>query len=143
MGSRNLKDLHPELVKRWKEAVEIFAEMFPDLPRPFLTQTFRSPQEQNELYAQGRAKPGKVVTNAKGGRSLHNYTPALAFDIAFKDAGGKVSWDIALFRKFAGIAKKSGLAWGGDWQSFKDYPHFQPPNYTWQSASNGIPPQFS
>lgn len=31
--------------------------------------TYRSNAEQNELYAQGRTKAGKIVTNAKGGQS--------------------------------------------------------------------------
>lgn len=32
----------------------------------------RSFAEQNELYAQGRTKPGPIVTNVRGGYSNHN-----------------------------------------------------------------------
>ena len=39
----------------------------------------RTIKEQNELYAIGRTKAGKKVTNAKGGSSFHNY--GIAFDI--------------------------------------------------------------
>lgn len=59
--------------------------------------TFRTHEEQDSLFAQGRTKPGKIVTNAKGGQSIHNY--GLAFDIVMlydKDGDGKfeeVSWD--------------------------------------------------
>ena len=35
--------------------------------------------EQNELYAQGRTRPGRIVTKARGGYSNHNF--GIAFDI--------------------------------------------------------------
>jgi len=38
-------------------------------------------EEQNDLYAFGRTKIGKIVTFAKAGRSMHNY--GLAFDFCF------------------------------------------------------------
>ena len=66
MASRDVNDLLPELAKRWSLAKEKFTTQHPDLPQPFLTQTYRSPEEQNDLFEQGRSKPGKVVTNAKG-----------------------------------------------------------------------------
>lgn len=43
------------------------------------------PREQNSLYAQGRTKPGQVVTWVRGGSNYHNY--GLAVDLAFN--GGK------------------------------------------------------
>ncbi|MGN7308723.1 M15 family metallopeptidase, partial [Bacillus subtilis] len=36
-----------------------------------ITQGLRTVAEQDALYAQGRSKPGKVVTNARGGYSYH------------------------------------------------------------------------
>ena len=136
MASRDPKDLHPEVAKRWQLSKAKFAADNPDLPQPFLTQTYRSPAEQDILYAQGRTKPGKIVTNAKGGQSVHNYMPSCAFDIAFK-AGKVIHWEIALFKKFATVAKSFGLEWGGDWKTFQDNPHYQAPNYTWQDAKAG------
>ena len=62
-----------------------------------LSYTFRTFEEQDKLYAQGRTTKGDKVTNAKGGQSIHNY--GLAFDIVLmydKDGDGKfeeVSWD--------------------------------------------------
>ena len=44
-----------------------------------ITDGYRSIQEQNALYAQGRTTPGKIVTHARGGQSLHNY--GKAFDV--------------------------------------------------------------
>ncbi|MGL4911408.1 MAG: M15 family metallopeptidase [Romboutsia sp.] len=85
--------------------------------------TFRTIAEQDELYAQGRTKSGKVVTNAKGGQSYHNY--GLAFDAA-PLVNGDIDWNNeTLFNKMGQIGQSVGLEWGGSWKSFKDTPHFQ------------------
>jgi peptidoglycan L-alanyl-D-glutamate endopeptidase CwlK len=95
-------------------------------------QTYRSIDEQNELYAQGRTKPGKIVTNARGGSSYHNY--GLAIDIVLIIDGKTASWDmvtdfdgdhVADWMECVKIFKSHGWEWGGDWKSIKDYPHFQ------------------
>lgn len=138
--SRDPNDLHPELRKRWELSAAEYVAKYPDAPMPILTQGLRTHKEQDALYAQGRTKPGKVVTNARGGQSLHNY--GLAFDVAFRDAKGNIDWDdLTPFRRFAVIAKGNGLAWGGDWRR-PDYPHFEPPNMTWQRAKAGEAPKF-
>ncbi|MEG1538276.1 MAG: M15 family metallopeptidase, partial [Clostridiales bacterium] len=36
-----------------------------------ITETLRTKEEQNALYAQGRTKPGNVVTNVKYPNSFH------------------------------------------------------------------------
>jgi len=119
-----------------------FENRHPDLPEVFLTCTYRSRVDQAISYAQGRTAPGKDVTNARPGQSLHNYYPSLAFDIAFK-RGKEVFWNPPLFQQFAEIAKSLGLEWGGDWPRFQDRPHFQPLNFTWQMAANGEQPVFA
>jgi len=107
--------------------------------------TLRTNQEQDAIYAQGRTKlfdnAGKrlgVVTNAKGGQSIHNY--GLAFDIVLlidKDGDGNfesVSWDVkadynknglAEWIEIANYFKSKGWSWGGDWKKLKDAPHFE------------------
>lgn len=86
-------------------------------------QGFRSFAEQDALYAQGRTKPGAIVTNARGGDSFHNY--GVACDIVFV-VNGRPSWDSKHPWKTLGkIGKTNGLEWGGDWTSFVDLPHFQ------------------
>lgn len=89
-----------------------------------VTQGLRTMEEQAALYAQGRTAPGQVVTNAKPGSSWHNF--GLAFDVAVV-VGGKPTWpnDQALWNKIGELGKAQGLIWGGDFQSFKDMPHFQ------------------
>jgi peptidoglycan L-alanyl-D-glutamate endopeptidase CwlK len=125
MPSRNLEDLVGELVDAWRVALLAHAVTFPDQPQPFITCTYRSPEEQLELYAQGRTAPGKIVTQLKSG-SKHNTNPSRAFDIAFQK-DGKMYWDKKHFIRFAGIIKSINPAvkWGGDWKKFKDYPHFE------------------
>ena len=101
----------------------------------YVTRTFA---EQSALYAQGRTAPGKIVTNAPAGLSIHNYS--LAFDIVLlvdKDGNGSheaASWDTATdfdgdgvsdWMEIVAIAKKYGWSWGGDWTSIKDLPHFE------------------
>lgn len=86
-----------------------------------VTQGVRTVAEQNALYALGRTKPGKIVTNAKGGTSFHNFN--VAFDICFlinKKASYTGPWD-----KVGAIAEKLGLEWGGRWKGLVDKPHFQ------------------
>ncbi len=84
---------------------------------------FRSFAEQNKLYAQGRTTPGSIVTNARGGESLHNY--GVAFDAVFM-VGGKPSWaEKHPWTLLGETAEAIGLEWGGRWTSFKDRPHMQ------------------
>jgi len=86
-----------------------------------LTCGYRSIEEQNRLYARGRTTPGRIVTNARGGCSWHNF--GLAADYVFL-VNGKVSWD-GPWEKFGRIARECGLEWGGDWKRFRDRPHVQ------------------
>lgn len=38
----------------------------------YVYEGFRTPQRQDQLYAQGRTSPGRIVTNARSGQSFHN-----------------------------------------------------------------------
>lgn len=102
-----------------------------------ITQGLRTFQEQNALYNQGRVTSGPVVTNARGGQSLHNYGVALDFVLLLPN---DVSWDIHADFDKDGIAdwaevvkvfKDAGWEWGGLWK-FQDTPHLQKTAYTWQ-----------
>lgn len=88
----------------------------------------RSWAQQDALYAQGRTAPGAKVTNARGGYSDHNFGSAGDFGV-FR---GKVYLDEADFkqadtvhRACAAHAMECGLDWGGHWESFQDYPHYE------------------
>lgn len=97
-----------------------------------ITQGLRTFEEQNDLYAIGRTKPGKKVTNAKGGQSVHNY--GFAVDIVLIIDGKTASWDVKKDWDADGVADwdecvrifaKYGWSWGGNWTTFKDMPHFE------------------
>lgn len=96
-----------------------------------IVQSLRTIEEQNELWAQGRTKPGNVVTKAKGGSSYHNY--GLAFDFAILYSG-KISWDLdadidhdgkADWMEVVDTFKTNGYTWGGDFHSIPDAPHLE------------------
>ncbi|OAX45744.1 M15 family metallopeptidase [Paenibacillus sp. AD87] len=97
-----------------------------------ITHDFRSIDEQDALYNQGRSIAGNIVTNAKGGESYHNY--GLAIDFALRTPEGDVVWDMerddngngkADWLEVVELAKELGFTWGGDWANFPDYPHLQ------------------
>lgn len=126
MASRSLDDLHP--------AVKARAERFLSLAEQagihlLVTCTYRSWTEQDDLYAQGRTKPGAIVTNARGGNSMHNHRCAL--DIV-PLVNGKPMWDNnspqgkQLYREIGRLGKLAGLDWAGDWTgSLREDVHFQ------------------
>ncbi|MFC4101258.1 M15 family metallopeptidase [Paenibacillus xanthanilyticus] len=97
-----------------------------------ITDDFRSAAEQDALYRKGRETPGSIVTNVKGGHSYHNY--GLAVDFAIETGDGEIIWDLDYdgnrdgqsdWMEIVWLAKSLGFSWGGDWESFPDYPHLQ------------------
>jgi peptidoglycan L-alanyl-D-glutamate endopeptidase CwlK len=97
------------------------------LGRPIVTEGYRSPADQDALYAQGRTKPGAVVTYKRGGESKHNLVPSRALDVTILLDNGQASWSAELLAKFAALMKAASpvVRWGGDWPKFKDRPHFE------------------
>ena len=101
--------------------------------------TYRSNEEQDALYAQGRTEPGEIVTHARGGQSAHNYcigdTPAArAFDIAIyeNETGELLDWSPnSIHWKMAHqIGLDLGMVLGADWPApLTDPPHFEFPNW--------------
>lgn len=85
---------------------------------------FRTFEEQDKLYAIGRPPPPiKKVTKSRGGESYHNY--GLAVDIYIVQDNGLLDLEAIIPPEAIKIAKEEGFAWGGDWENFKDYPHFE------------------
>ena len=88
-----------------------------------VVETVRDLEYQASLYAQGRTKPGKIVTNQRT-PSFHWDKVGLAFDIC-KNVKGHEYDDANFFRRCGAIGKEMGFSWGGDWTSLPDKPHFQ------------------
>ncbi|MEH7393545.1 M15 family metallopeptidase [Bacillus sp. JJ1474] len=116
-----LLNVHPTILKK---ALELIKKCHSEGINILITQGLRKIEEQNALYAQGRTTAGKIVTNAKGGYSYHNY--GLAFDFAVIDTPTKINWNIdSRWKRVGDIGESLGLEWGGRWKDFVDYPHFQ------------------
>lgn len=146
MSSRRIEDLHPDLQWRVRACVDAWRLAGYDV---LITCTWRSSQEQDVLFAQGRTTPGRVVTQARGGESDHNYVspitkiPAsLAFDFV-PLRNGKLVWgtsgdgidddpsddqkdDLELWQRCAAVAKEFGLVWYGEPGSpFREFAHLR------------------
>lgn len=106
--------------------------------------TYRSNAEQEKLYAQGRTAPGKIVTNAKPGKSKHNAVDeygepaAEAFDVvpllhgkpvwADKDDPETPEDEAWIWERVGEHGVAVGLKWYGSPESeFREKPHFQNP----------------
>lgn len=87
-----------------------------------ITSGSRTYAEQNDLYEQGRTKPGKIVTNARGGQSNHCF--GIAFDVTIFN-GSQPVWESPLYKTVGKLGKSLGFTWGGDWASINDEPHFE------------------
>ena len=122
--------MHPTIREQLKKDYLEINKNLPKGVRLRFTQTLRTIKEQDDLYAQGRTKKGKIVTNAKGGQSIHNW--GLAFDIVIlldKDNNGtfeSVSWEVDKHWKMVvDFFKSKGWTWGGDFKTLYDAPHFE------------------
>jgi len=87
---------------------------------------YRGEKEQNAAYDANKSQLRYPASN-------HNKTPSMAFDFApYNTKSPHIRWEeVDQFQKVAkhimSTAKKLGieLEYGGDWESFKDYPHMQ------------------
>jgi len=123
--SRRLEDLVPAVQQRAQALVKAAKDVGIDL---LITSTYRSNEEQAALYAQGRTKPGAIVTNARPGDSYHNWR--CAFDVV-PLRNGKPVWgtsgpDGDLWRKIGEMGEAVGLEWAGRWTGkLREMAHFQ------------------
>lgn len=123
--------LKPLLIKKYSELFELCKKNGIDIG---LVSGYRSPAEQDKLYAQGRTTPGNIVTNAKGGQSNHNF--GIAFDVCIK-RNGQFFWNEprATWLKMGELGKSIGLEHGD--RGYEDLPHFQMMmGYTLQDFQN-------
>lgn len=95
----------------------------------------RTIAEQDALYAQGRAAPGKVITKAPGGFSAHNF--GLAADLApLKEFGGEIDWEAprSMWQQMADLAQEMGLTAGFYFHTIFDPDHVESPRWKEQQA---------
>lgn len=104
--------------------------------------TLRSPEEQDALYAQGRTKPGEIVTRARAWQSWHQYgraadaVPILMGKLLWSpfatkqdrrnfERTGDLKYLLPEWRIYAEEASLAGLEWAGRWVAFREYVHVQ------------------
>lgn len=118
-SSSDISSLHPHVAALAWQFLELTRKNHMDVR---IYAAFRSWDEEDRLFAQGRWEPGSIVTNARGGDSYHNW--GLAFDAAPYE-NGKISTNKELFMRMGHLGEQVGLQWGGTFKSIVDYPHFQ------------------
>jgi peptidoglycan L-alanyl-D-glutamate endopeptidase CwlK len=107
-----LQGVHPELVAVVKRAIQITDVDF------VVTEGVRAESRQRELFNAG-------ASTTMNSRHLTGHAVDLAAWV------GEVRWDWPLYHKIAEAMKTAAselgvsIAWGGDWKSFKDGPHFE------------------
>jgi len=138
-NSRNIDQLHPAVARGCREFIlRMYVAGYADVG---ISATYRDNAYQDWLHAQGRTRPGNIVTNARGGQSIHNFR--LAFDF-FRNIQGQAFadrtpeerdfWDTA-----GRIWVEMGGAWGGNWIGFVDRPHCEyTGGLTLRNLQNGI-----
>lgn len=125
INSRSISELHPTVADLAQKLIDACKAQGIDI---ILTSTYRDNESQDELYKIGRTaasikKKEKVVTNAKGGESYHQYR--VAFDVVPIVAGKAIWSDSKMWAIIGKLGTDLGLEWAGNWKSFKEMPHFQ------------------
>jgi len=117
-----LTDVHPDLVRVVHRAAALSSLDFTVL------EGWRNLDRQKQLLAQ-------KATKTLNSRHLTGHAVDLAPMI-----GGSVSWDWPLYHRLAKVVKAAAdhegvpITWGGDWESFKDGPHWELP---WKQYPKG------
>ena len=141
-NSRSTSDLLPQVESRVLQMLALCAKdvwFVANGIGVLVTSTERDDEAQDALYAQGRTKPGKIVTNARAGYSWHNHRCAV--DVV-PTRNGVPIWgtkgdgidadpdddqvdDMEVWERVATHGETAGLEWAGRWRSFKEFAHFQ------------------
>lgn len=112
----NLNGVHADLARVVHRAIEITPVDF------CVTEGLRTTERQKRLFAAGASR-------TMNSRHLTGHAVDLAALV-----GTEVRWDWPLYHRIADAMKLAAaqmrvpLEWGGDWQRFRDGPHFQLPH---------------
>jgi peptidoglycan L-alanyl-D-glutamate endopeptidase CwlK len=116
-AEKNLAGVHADLARVVRRAAEITKVEFT------VTEGLRSPARQKRLVEAGAS------------RTLHSrHLTGHAVDVAAK-VDGAIRWDWPLYAEIARAMKSAAkdlgipIAWGGDWTTFRDGPHFELPRH--------------
>lgn len=129
VSESRLTEVHPETAKRIHQLSDILSF------RIGVSQGLRTWPQQDVLWQEGRNHDGSyidpvhhtgVVTNAKGGESMHNF--GIPVDVFPIGPDGKPDWNgrDAKWQEILAKAPSCGLAEGAKWRTFPDEPHLYP-----------------
>jgi len=122
-SERNLTGVHPAMVGVVRRAAELVADLDDGLGF-IVTEGLRTRERQVELV---RVKASRTM-NSKHLPQADGMSHAV--DLA-ATVSGRVHWDFPLYDRLADLMKQAAaeqgvqITWGGDWQSFRDGPHFE------------------
>lgn len=130
---KNLRGVHPNLIKVVKRAIEISKIDF------FVNEGVRTPERQKELYAQGRTKPGAKVTWTLTSNHFVNPKTTFGHAVDIYAAPYNPNQTIATSKLIATAMLTAAheldipLRWGADWdrdgvfyeKGEGDSPHFE------------------
>ena len=90
----------------------------------------RTEARQQDLFAQGRTKPGPVVTNCDGilKKSKHQSLPSIAIDVAPYPINWNNTnrfWELGGFVQATALRMNIKVKWGGHFNTIVDLPHWE------------------
>lgn len=110
----------------------------------YISETLRLSTTQYCYWLQGRGNPLELVNTFRGMCGLpiigakdnantitrtvkSKHIEGKAIDIVPATPDGKPNWaaPLAYYETIAEAMKAQGMAWGGDWADWKDYPHYE------------------
>ena len=118
-SEKNLATVQPELARLGRELLRRLAAEGLTFK---VTSGNRTKEEQAALYAQGRTKPGPIVTWTMKSRHIGGR----AIDLTLFSGKNPV-WESRHYDTAGRIGEELGLVWGGRWKKSPDRPHFELP----------------
>lgn len=140
-SEERLRTMHRDLQLVFRESLKASEVDFG------IAEGHRPVKRQQELYAQGRTVPGRIVTHVDGinKKSKHNKLPSDAGDV-YAWVNGKAIWSERYLTYLGGVITTTAkrlyaegkisrpIRWGGNWdrdgnilddQRFDDAPHYE------------------
>jgi len=108
-SKKNMEGIHPDLIKILEEAIKRYDFSVID--------GLRTMEQQKKLYAEGKSQ------TLKSKHLTGHAVDIVPYPVDWNDVGRFK--DLALIVLEIASQMGIGIRYGGNWKSFKDYPHFE------------------